>query len=112
MLSALWSSCVGACSPMVTVQLISLCSPRPLPSRAGVGQEIASHKINDLSQSLLLMSLGYNKSRWSSLKKHKPVLKEKNPQTPSPRGEEEEKGKGTAGSPYKSHPDETSADVF
>lgn len=38
--------------------------------------------------------------------------KKTNPKPPSPRGEEEEKGEGTTGSPYKSHPDETSADVF
>lgn len=42
---------------------IILGSARPLQSRAGVGQEIATQKINDLSQSLLLMSPGHNKSR-------------------------------------------------
>lgn len=54
---------------------ISLCSTGPPPSKAGVGQEITTQKINDLSHSLLLMSPGHNKSRWLSLKKHKPALK-------------------------------------
>lgn len=92
----------------------SLCSARPLPSTAGVRQEITTQKINDLSQSLLLMSPGHNKSRWPSLKKHKPVWKKKQkPETPKPqRWRGGERREGTAGSPYKSHPDETSADVF